>query len=195
VAQKSAGAVSSPGRKQTKRKDIAISTKRLVLAESAYRCGNPRCNHILTLELHHILWVKDSGGDGAENLLALCANCHGLHTAGYITQDAITHWKGLLLALNHAFDRESIDLLLFLYQPATTITMYYSADGVLKFARLIAHGLARLGESMAFVRNVAQSSHTVVITDKGRMLVETWLAGDQERYQRLLNEPDFLSDP
>lgn len=34
-------------------------------------CGNPRCRHILTLELHHIVWVRDGGGNEASNTTVL----------------------------------------------------------------------------------------------------------------------------
>src|SRR5687768_8506061 len=89
-----------------------------VLREACYMCGNPRCRHILTLELHHMVWVKDGGGNDPTNLIALCPNCHSLHTQGHIPESAIRHWKGILHALNHAFNKESMDLLLYLNRPS-----------------------------------------------------------------------------
>jgi len=87
-----------------------------VLAEAAYQCANPRCTHVLTLQLHHMIWVKDGGANEPSNLVALCGWHHDLHTQGHIPAEAIRMWKGMLLALDHAFDRESMDLLLFLYR-------------------------------------------------------------------------------
>ena len=56
-------------------------------------CANPRCKHILTLELHHIEWIKDDGNNDVSNLIALCSNCHDLHTRGHIPRSAIDTWK------------------------------------------------------------------------------------------------------
>src|SRR5690242_13197636 len=90
------------------RKKLPSVTRQQVLMEAGYKCGNPTCRHILTLELHHMVWVKDGGGNEPSNLLALCPNCHALHTNGHIPETAIRHWKGMLVALNHAFDRKSM---------------------------------------------------------------------------------------
>ena len=43
------------------RRSVARAVKAAVLLEAAYRCGSPRCRHTLTLELHHIVWVRDGG--------------------------------------------------------------------------------------------------------------------------------------
>ena len=97
-----------------KRKRISRPTERLVLLEAGYRCANPVCRAIITLELHHIVWVKEGGDNSPENLLALCRNCHGLHTQGIIPHEAIAAWKALLIALNNPH-RPSADLLLVIY--------------------------------------------------------------------------------
>ena len=168
------------------RRDPPDSTRQRVLAEAGYFCANPRCRHILTLQLHHIVWVKDDGGNEPSNLLALCPNCHSLHTQGHIKPDAILLWKGLLLALNHAFDRDSMDLLLYLHKQ--DYPMYYTADGVLRFARLIANGLARSELGHEAIGSVFYSGHRVSLTSKGERLLEAWLDGDQEKYRLLLTE-------
>jgi hypothetical protein len=97
------------------RRSIPTATRSVVLLEAAYRCGSPRCRHILTLELHHIVWVREGGGNVPENLIALCPNCHSLHTAGLIPAEAVHAWKGLLISLNNPH-RGSADLLLVLRQ-------------------------------------------------------------------------------
>lgn len=93
-----------------------LQTVRLrVLTESGYMCSNPRCKHMLTLELHHLDWVKDGGGNESSNLVALCSNCHDLHTRGHIPKVAIDAWKQMLMLVNGALDRDSLDLLIFMY--------------------------------------------------------------------------------
>jgi hypothetical protein len=101
--------------KTRSRKSILPSVALQVLTESGYMCSNPRCRHILTIELHHLVWVKDGGSNDASNLLALCANCHGLHTKGHIPREAIQAWKQMVQLVSGSLDRDSLDLLLFLY--------------------------------------------------------------------------------
>ncbi len=110
----------------TKRKSIPFSVRDEVLREAGYKCANPVCRNILTLQLHHIVWVKEDGGNKATNLIALCGHCHDLHTQGHIPHSSIRHWKGMLHALNHAFNKESMDLL-YLNQPDTD-KIWYSGD-------------------------------------------------------------------
>ena len=160
-------------------------------------CGNPRCRHILTLELHHIVWVRDGGGNEPANLLCLCPNCHALHTAGHIPQSAILHWKGALEALNHAFSRESRDLLLFLHATDPE-SIWYTGDGLLRFASLISAGLVEIAEirhgegalgkrrggifgDYSVEETPPLTAGMVRLSERGRHLVKAWLAGDAIR--------------
>jgi hypothetical protein len=184
---------------KAKRQKIPVAVRDEVLREAGYMCGNPRCRHILTLELHHMEWVKDGGSNDPTNLIALCPNCHSLHTAGHIPREAIRHWKGILHALNHAFSRESMDLLLFLKQwGLRAAPIWFSGDGILKFSGLIASGFAyvtetRYAEGVKFgsglPTNPMTSSHRVALTFKGEALVDAWLAGDEVRYREALATP------
>src|SRR5262249_13422497 len=124
------------------------------------------------------------------NLLALCPNCHSLHTAGHIPASAIRLWKGLLVALNEAFDRKSMDLLLFLKTSVPgRIKMWFSADGVLAFAGLFAAGLVQFSEHVeAKPMQIPESRHRISLTRKGNMLVGAWLTGDEEEYRKLLGQ-------
>jgi hypothetical protein len=175
------------------RTKVPAHTRDAVLCEAGYMCGNPRCRHILTLELHHIVWVRDGGGNEPANLLCLCPNCHALHTAGHIPQSAILHWKGALEALNHAFNRESRDLLLFLHATDRK-SIWYTGDGLLRFASLISAGLVEIakirhGEGAREKREGFLGPHTVEqtpplttgmvrLSERGRHLVKAWLAGE-----------------
>lgn len=188
------GGVSSSRQKRAR---IPPSVRDEVLRESGYMCGNPRCRHILTLELHHIVWVKDNGGNEPTNLIALCPNCHAMHTRKHIPQSAIRHWKGILHALNHAFNKESMDLLLYLNQPSTE-HIWYSGDGFLRFSALVAAGLVEIAESKfgagvrfdhsPFPSSPPSSALRVKLSEKGKMLVEAWLAGDEDRYRAALKQ-------
>lgn len=180
------------------RKTIPPQTRLAVLLEAAYRCGNPRCNHILTLDIHHIVWVKDGGGNDASNLIALCPNCHSLHTGRYIPIEAIRHWKGMLVALNRAFDRSSTDLLLFL-SDGDWDDAYFTPDAVLRFAALIAAGLVERSGNLVGGniqgRGINQQYCRLRLTSDGRALVEAWKSGDEEAYRTLVSKPGWRSVP
>jgi hypothetical protein len=96
-----------------------------------------------------------------------------------------------LQALNHAFSRESRDLLLYLHATASQY-IWYSGDSLLRFAGLIAAGLVSIAETKhgvgvsteverLFRHEVDQipPSTTVQIelSERGRDLVKTWLEG------------------
>jgi hypothetical protein len=199
TAKKASTHVQKPDRVDPSRK-----LREQVLREAGFMCANPRCRAILVLELHHVVWVKDGGPTDASNLLALCRNCHGLHTINKIDRETIRHWKGLLVALNSAFNRESMDLLLFLKQPAAQ-ELWISGDGVLRFAGLIA---ARLVEMQNITSGGQRSTRVVFIpngsreipppmptpgsavklrlTERGTALVDSWLDGDDLSYAKAL---------
>jgi HNH endonuclease len=178
-----------------KRRDPKPSVRDEVLREAGYKCANPTCRNILTLQLHHLVWVKDGGDNTAINLIALCGHCHDLHTQGHIPTSAISHWKGLLHALNHAFNKESMDLLLYLSHDGIE-NVWYTGDGFLRFAGLVAAGLVDIAESQYSVGvRYGNSAPTappttavrVRLSGKGRLLVDSWLKGDESQYKAALN--------
>lgn len=174
------------------RKKLPIPVRHQLLMEAGYKCGNPACRNVITLELHHIEYVCAGGGDETSNLLVLCPYCHSLHHAGHIPVEAIRLWKGLLVALNQAFDRQGMDLILYLHHTKTN-QLWYSADGVLKFAGLIGAGLVEIAETdMIFKapnegKMFRQTSHKLALTHRGTLFVEAWLLGKEEDYRDLIS--------
>jgi hypothetical protein len=156
------------------RKALPVDIKRLVLHEAGYKCGNPVCRTILTLDVHHLQPVAEGGGNGPANLLALCPNCHTLHHHGTIPAESLRAWKMLLLAVNEAFDRKSVDLLLALAKTP----VFCAGEGVLECAALIASGLA---ESHLYSGSAGALpiKYSVSLTDRGRAFVAAWKQGDQ----------------
>ena len=165
----------------TKRKALPLDVRLLVLHEAGYKCGNPVCRHILTLDIHHLVYLADGGPDTADNLLALCPNCHALHHKGEIPASSIRAWKMLLLALNEAFDRKSVDVLLALDNlgPIKRLT----GDGVVSLAPLVAAGLVNVRDYPHFIvggmNQQSQFMYLAELSDKGKLLVEGWKNGDQ----------------
>jgi hypothetical protein len=172
------------------RTKLPPKTTSIVLTEAGYRCAVPTCRGILALDMHHIWQVSDGGGDDASNLIALCPTCHALHHRGTITTEAIYAYKSMLVALNAAFDKEAIDLLLFLsrYPPDYIIV---SGDGLVQFSRLIAagfvSGLMKANNSWQIV------TYAINITDKGRHFVNAWMSGERDTMAIALLDGDDAS--
>jgi hypothetical protein len=85
----------------------------------------------------------------------------------------------LLLAVNEAFDRRSVDLLLAL---DTTGMLFVSGEGVLECAGLIAAGLVA---KLQFGVAGPVPAYSVNLTDRGRAFVAAWKRGDQRAAVRL----------
>ena len=156
---------------------------------------------VLTLDIHHIEYVADGGGDGQENLLPLCPNCHSLHHKGHIPKASLRAWKLLLLALNEGFDRRSVDALLAL--DALGGVMLWG-DGLLTCASLVASGLVAVQEKHEVVENadpawfsyfgpiglakeIRIAKYWIELSNKGRAFVEAWKKGDQDAAIRAAN--------
>lgn len=168
------------------RKKPEVDVRQLVLHEAGYKCANPACRGIITLDIHHIVRVADEGKNHPDNLLPLCPTCHALHHAGHIPQASVRAWKMLLLAMNSAFDRPSVDLLLVIHKLGS---LQVSGDTVATYSSLIVSGLLR--RDCFSIGNFANSfsKYGLYLTDKGRAFVEAWIAGDQRTAIEQLPEP------
>lgn len=156
---------------------IATPVRRSVLTEAGFKCANPTCRAMLTLNVHHMFYVSHGGPNDADNLIALCGHCHDMHHAGHIPGESIRAWKMILLSLNEGYDKRSIDILLMLdCGPA----MYVSGDGVLQLAPLIASRLVAADPHIGVVMGGGiQATYRLELLDKGHRFLEAWRAGDQ----------------
>src|SRR4051812_33160291 len=82
----------------------------------------------------------------------------------------------MLVSLSHAFDITTIDDLLFLATPKVE-SLQVTGDGVLKFSRLIAAGLATFNLRM---QNGPLILYAVSLTPKGTQLTDAWRSGDRK---------------
>lgn len=169
------------------RKALPVDTRLRVLHEAGYVCGNPACRCIVTLDMHHLDSVADGGPDDPHNLLALCPNCHRRHHNREIPVESLRAWKMLLVALNHAYDKHSLDVLLLLRRHDT---VWISGDGLLDIAAPVASGLIDVKPDTKTIvtgftpdgrlTKTAESGYTISLTTKGKTLVEAWVEGRQD---------------
>lgn len=155
------------------RKKLPLDVKKQVLHLAGYKCGNPVCRTVITLDIHHMVAGANGGVDDPDNLLALCPNCHALFHRGEILPESIRAWKMLLLAINEAFDRKSVDLLLALDHLGS---VRLSGDGLLLCASLIGGGLVKQSPRST---GTAFPLYEVELSERGKAFVNAWKSGDQ----------------
>lgn len=188
--------------KTRKRQKIPETTRQFVLLEAGYKCANPACRHVLTLELHHIVWMKDGGGSQPDNLLALCPNCHSLHTTGHIPRTAILTWKSLLVSIGNP-NRAAVDLLLVLNEEEKRVKetadpnavpppFRFTGDSLPTLAPLLTSGLVEISRRFLGANwfGGAHPSFEIALTERGRQLVVAWKAGSTEGIQRALSHEE-----
>jgi hypothetical protein len=130
--------------------------------------------------------VSEGGGNDPENLIALCPTCHALYHRGNIPADAISSYKSMLVALSRGFDLEAVDSLLFLLMCEKDF-LVVSGDGLARFSRLIAAGLASVEQKAN--NNWLIVSYAINISEKGKHIVEAWKSGDRLRLKQTLGGP------
>ncbi len=175
-----------------RRKRIPSSVAVAVLTEAGYRCAVPTCRQILALDLHHLVRVADGGTSTPDNLIALCPTCHALHTRGEISADSIAVWKGVLVSLTRAFDRQAIDNLLFVaHLRGVSPRLNFSAGDILKFAPLIAAGVVEFYHPCwdSEPEVVGYDTYRLRLTEAGAAFVQAWKAGDRTALKCALAGP------
>jgi len=172
-----------------KRKKASLSSKIQVLTECGYRCAVPTCRNILALDLHHIIEVSEGGGDGPDNLIALCPTCHALFHRGEISRESIKIWKGMLITLNRAFDQDAIGTLLFLSEYGSTSwgsgdtrKLLLSPDAVFGQRRLIVADLVDYWKP-----SPQRDGYLLCLTPKGDVVAESWKNGAKESLAEALS--------
>lgn len=164
-----------------KRRPITREIRQQVLHEAGYKCANPACRIILTIDVHHLDYVSEGGSNQPANLIALCPNCHSLHHKGHIPKESLRSWKMLLISLNEVLDKHSIDLLLALDK---VDHLMVSGGGVLECAALIAADFVEIEKDskggLFEGGGQYEEKYWIELSEKGRSLVAAWKRGDQE---------------
>ena len=101
-------------------------------------------------------------------------------------------WKGMLVTLNHAFNKDAMDLLLFLTLKEQEERPYgYTSECIMRCAGLINAGLVVTKTfwdplTSNFMMSNSGTDHTLQLTERGRMVIDAWKAGDKDALDRAL---------
>lgn len=161
----------------SKRPAIPTETKRRVLIEAGYRCAIPTCRFPITENAHIVSWAR-SGDDSYENLIALCPNCHTLYDSGKIDRVALIAYKKKLMFLNEVYSRFELDVLDYLKTHKRALI-----PGELLIKRLLEEEIVRHEEEI-MIQSFSDGEDilgifSVILTDKGRKLIEDWSKVDE----------------
>jgi len=114
---------------------IPAEIRREVLVEAGHRCAIQTCKNLANLDVHHIIPWKACKEHKADNLIALCPNCHRAAHDGSIDRKSLFKYKEVCKKLanppfNHAQDRS----LVFIKFDPNTVTEIYEANNIKAFA-------------------------------------------------------------
>lgn len=70
----------SPGEKVTKR-SVSETKKKFVASQQGWKCNECKEQLNAWFEVDHVIRLEYGGGNGLDNLVALCRECHGRKTA------------------------------------------------------------------------------------------------------------------
>ena len=155
---------------------IAPTLRAEVLQAAVFRCANPECRGLLTVDVHHLHAVDDSK-DSIDGWCALCPRCHAMHLAGIVSVARLRGWWRVHRALHEAFGREGADMLLVL-RDIDDVSL--GAEGLLRCAGLLGAGLLEIRQRVsALVAGQGSDIFKVRLSAHGRQLLDGWIAGNQ----------------
>ncbi|WP_434723101.1 HNH endonuclease [Mesorhizobium sp. RIZ17] len=169
---------------------VPAEIKRAVLVEAGHRCAIPTCR-ATTTEIAHITPWSETRDNSAENLIALCPNCHTrFDQKGEIDRKAVRMYKQNLAILNNRYGEfeRRIFTLLAKTPLATTADRVFvvGAGGDVLLANAIADGLfedkkvegmgLQVSDGQGFSKNFPMS-FTFWVTDLGVDFIKRYTAG------------------
>lgn len=108
------------------RPDVPAALERRLFEEAGYRCAIPTCRSTSILEKAHIVPWAEVQEHRFENMIVLCAVCHGLYDREKkIPRKSIETYKANLGLLTHRYnetERRVLDYFLDLNNPELLVT-------------------------------------------------------------------------
>jgi 5-methylcytosine-specific restriction endonuclease McrA len=101
-----------------KRRNIPADRRRLMV-DAGHRCAIPTCRATVTLNIEHIIDYAIVQDHQYENMIVLCANCHGRKTKGEIDRKSLRQYKANLAVINSRYSYVERPVLEVFRLPAT----------------------------------------------------------------------------
>ncbi len=136
---------------------IPAEIRRQVLVEAGHRCAIPTCRNSANIDLHHIVPWEKCKDHKADNLIALCPNCHRLAHDGTIDKKSLFKYKEISQKLSSppAQHKESNVKAYIKFNP-NMVTEILDADNILAFTD---DGV--LNFSFLFEKNFEDASYVI----------------------------------
>lgn len=133
------------------REPIPADLERALFIEAGYRCAIPTCRVVAPLLIEHIEDYARVKEHKFENMIVLCANCHGLKGSGprRLDRKALRQFKANLSLLNHRYgevERRILDD--FAQNPTPNMRFLHGAMQIL-VRNLVADGYLKVHEEAA----------------------------------------------
>lgn len=159
------------------RDEIPLPLQRSLMVKAGHRCAIPTCRAVAPLEFEHIEdWAKVQKHE-FENMIVLCANCHGLKGEGprRLDRKSLKQYKANLSVVNGRYgDIERRVLEFFAVNPATN-DMYLPGGLDILLAYLIIDGLLeKAPETGSIYFGSVPMQQGYILTDEGREFVTRW---------------------
>lgn len=154
------------------RPTIPSDLKRKILVEAGHRCVIPTCR-FPTTEIAHIEPWKRAKEHKYENLIALCPNCHARADKGEIDAKSLKIYKAKIRFLSDRYYKYELNVLDHLRKNQKVIVY-----GELSVKNLLDEGLIKKAHVICYFTyndgTREDQEFVVVLTDKGRELLENW---------------------
>ena len=174
---------------QNQRPYIPVSIQRVVKIEARYSCVV--CRERVSLVLHHIDFNRDN--NDPENIVMLCANCHGMAHGGNISAQDLRECKRKMKEENDIFSRFAQELEYFQQSPRISASKDF-VDLKLKYQA----ALKDYGDKLIFYQCFIYLIPEFYIDDRGvriREMVRLFLnidTGEEERVIAHLQKLDAI---
>jgi HNH endonuclease len=175
---------SMPGNREA----IPNELQRQLFVEAGYRCAIPTCRAVAPLQIEHIDDYAKVKEHKFENMIVLCANCHGMKGSGprQLDRKALRQFKANLGLLNHRYgDLERRLLEDFAQNPDSSIRILPGSMDLL-VRNLVRDGYLKKekidgGRRLVYGKDEHEGIVLVVpdfaaysLTDTGRVFVKNW---------------------
>jgi hypothetical protein len=156
------------------RPPIPAEIRRRVLVEAGHRCAIPTCRYIET-EVHHIVPWAQCNSHKYDNLIALCANCHGRADAGKIDRKSLRLYKLNLRFAHDKYSQLEMDVLFDLSRMPPNKGMPWIGFNLILLKRVCDSGFLDVHELSGISHTsmgIKASPDIIYLTDKGRAFVQ-----------------------